>query len=182
LLVAAKCAWGEKRICEHLVEYAEIHVPKSMRNEMVVDSETFPDAALLEGLISHHKIIVDPVESETPAAIIPAGFKMSRSEKEAIFLYWQNQSQFDAIVFDDYLATMVCRRMQIRSMHLLEFIMHLANERLIAQDLTTAMVAQIASYYHQKSVKHSPQALDETRNNSAADTEVCQKEIWSANP
>jgi len=159
LLVAVKCMWEEKRICEHLVEYAEIHIAKSVRDEMVVDPEKFPDEASLQALISHHKIIVDAVESESPAPNISTGFRMSRSEKDTILLYWQNRPKFDAIVFDDYVATMACRRMQIRSMHLLEFIVQLAKENLIPDDLATAMVTQIASYYHQEFVKQSLQAL-----------------------
>jgi predicted nucleic acid-binding protein len=163
LIPASKYALEGKYICEHLADHVEIHVPAAVQNETIVQPEKFAGEAALQNLISQKKIIIETVQPTDPAMEILAGYKLGPGEQEAILLYLQNHEKFDSIVLDDYVAAIVCRRLQIPTTLLLDLIVQLERESLLPHDLAVAMVVQIAPRYNSGFVEHSLQMLGEEK-------------------
>ena len=163
LIPTIKYAVEEKCLCEYLVECVEIHIPPAVQRETIVNPEKFSGAAVLQALISQKKIFVDAVTPIAQTEEILSGYKLGRGEQEAILLYLQDQKKFDAVILDDYVATIVCRRLQIGSMLLLDLIVRLERERLMSHDLAVAMITKVASRYIRGFVEHSLQMLGEEK-------------------
>lgn len=161
LIPAIKYAVEEKCLGEYLAACVEIHIPPAVQRETVVNPEKFSGAAMLQALISQKKIFVDAVAPIAQTEEILSGYKLGRGEQEAILLYLQNQQKFDAVILDDYVATIVCRRLQIGSMLLLDLIVRLEQERLMPHDLAVAMITKVASRYIRGFVEHSLQMIGE---------------------
>jgi predicted nucleic acid-binding protein len=163
LIPASKYALEGKSICEHLADYVEIYVPTAVQNETIVHPKKFAGEAILQNLIAQKKIIISPIQSADLAMELLASYKLGLGEQEAILLYLQNQDKFDSIIVDDYVAAIVCRRLQIRTMLLLDLIVQLERESLLPHDLAVAMVVQIAPRYNSGFVEHSLQMLGEEK-------------------
>jgi len=163
LIPASKYALDGKYICEYLAEYIEIHIPTAVQNETIVQPEKFASEAVLQNLISQKKIIIAAIQPADLAKEILSGYKLGLGEQEAILLCLQNQDKFDSIIVDDYVAAIVCRRLQIRTMLLLDLIVQLERERLLPHDLAVAMVVQIAPRYNSGFIEHSLQMLGEPK-------------------
>lgn len=163
LIPASRYAVDGKRICEHLVESVDIHIPIAVADEIVMHPEKYASEALLHKLISQRKIIVNAVHPPNDAAEILAGYKLGAGEQEAILLYWQNQQKFDRLVVDDYVATIVCRRLQIDCMLLLDLIVQLGEESIVPRELAIAMIYKIAPRYTRGFIEHSLRMLGERK-------------------
>jgi len=163
LIPASKYAVDGKLICEHLAESVEIHIPAAVRNETVVQPEKFAGEAALQKLIAQEKIIVATIRPADLAMELLARYKLGLGEQEAILLYLQNEDKFDGIILDDYVAAIVCRRLQIGALLLLDLIVQLAREHLLPRDLAVAMIAQIAPRYHSGFIEHSLHMLGEPK-------------------
>jgi hypothetical protein len=163
LIPTIKYAVEEKCLCEHLAECVEIHIPPAVQRETIVNPEKFSGAAMLQALISQKKIFVDAVAPITQTEEILTGYKLGRGEQETILLYLQDQGKFDAVILDDYVATIVCRRLQIGCMILLDLIVRLERERLMPHHLAVAMITKVASRYNHGFVEHSLQMLGEEK-------------------
>jgi predicted nucleic acid-binding protein len=161
LIPASKYAVEGRRICEHLVEYVEIHIPIAVAEETVVHPDKFASEALLQNLISQRKIIVNAVHPTSEEKEVLAGYKLGPGEQEAILLYWQNPEKFDSLVLDDYVATIVCRRLQVDSMLLLDLIVHLGREGMMPRDLAVEMISKVAPRYNLGFIEHSLTMLGE---------------------
>jgi predicted nucleic acid-binding protein len=163
LIPTIKYAVEEKCLCEYLAECIEIHIPPAVQRETIVNPEKFSGAAMLQALISQNKIFVDAVAPIAETEEILTGYKLGRGEQEAILLYLQDQQKFDAVILDDYVATIVCRRLEIGSMLLLDLIVRLEREHLMPHDLAVAMITKVASRYIRGFVEHSLQMLGEEK-------------------
>ncbi|MDZ7369110.1 MAG: hypothetical protein ONB43_25145 [candidate division KSB1 bacterium] len=163
LIPASKYAVDGKPICEYLAESVEIHIPAAVRNETVVQPEKFFGEAALQKLIAQEKIIVGTIKPADLARELLARYKLGLGEQEAILLYLQNEDKFDGIILDDYVAAIVCRRLQIGAMLLLDLIVQLAREHRLPRDLAVAMIAQIAPRYNRGFIEHSLQMLGEPK-------------------
>jgi hypothetical protein len=161
LIPASKYAVAGKRICEYLVDYVTIHVPLAVANETVVQPDKFAGEAILQELISQRKIIVNAVHPTTEATEILAGYRLGAGEQEAILFYLQNPKKFDKLVLDDYVATIVCRRLQIESMLLLDLIVQLGEEGVMPRALAVEMIYKVAPRYNQGFIEHSLRMLGE---------------------
>jgi hypothetical protein len=106
---------------------------------------------------------VDAVAPIAEIEEILSGYKLGRGEQEAILLYLQDQKKFDAVILDDYVATIVCRRLEIGSMLLLDLIVRLERKRLMPHDLAVAMITKVASRYIRGFVEHSLQMIGEEK-------------------
>jgi hypothetical protein len=163
LIPASKYALEGKRICEYLADYVEIHIPTAVHDEIVAPPEKFAGEAAIQSLIAQNKIVVEAVQPAAAATEILSGYKLGRGEQEAILLYLQKPGQFDGIIVDDYVAAIVCRRLQIGNMLLLDLIVLLEQERLLPHDLAVAMLVKIAPRYNHGFVEHSLSMLGEPK-------------------
>ncbi|MDZ7292903.1 MAG: hypothetical protein ONB44_24065 [candidate division KSB1 bacterium] len=163
LIPASKYAVEGKRICEHLVEFVEIHIPTAVQIETVVRPDKFASEAVLQELIAQRKIVVDSVRLTAETLEILAGYKLGSGEQEAILLYLHDRQKFEGVVLDDYVATIVCRRLHIGSLLLLDLIVQLARERLMPHDLAIAMIAKVAPRYNRGFIEHSLLMLGEQK-------------------
>jgi hypothetical protein len=163
LIPTIKYAVEEKCLCEYLAECVEIHIPPAVQRETVVNPEKFSGAAMLQALISQKKIFVDAVTPIAAIEEILTGYKLGRGEQEAILLYLQDQQKFEAVILDDYVATIVCRRLEIGSMLLLDLIVRLKQERLMPHELAVAMITKVSSRYIRGFVEHSLQMIGEEK-------------------
>jgi hypothetical protein len=162
LIPASKYALdGGKRICEHLVEYIEIHIPTAVMSETIVHPNKFASEAILQALISQKKIIVDSVKPTKKAKALLASYKLGSGEQDAILLYLKNQKKFDNLVLDDYVAAIVCKRLQIGSLLLLDLIVQLGQEGLMPRALAIEMIAKVAPRYNRGFIEHSLLMLHE---------------------
>ncbi len=163
LIPTIKYALEEKCLCEHLAACVEIHIPPAVQRETIVNPEKFSGAAMLQALIAQKKIFVDAVAPIAQTEEILSGYKLGRGEQETILLYLQEPGKFDAVILDDYVATIVCRRLQIGCMILLDLIVRLERERLMPHDLAVAMITKVASRYNRGFVEHSLQMLNASK-------------------
>lgn len=163
LIPASKYVLEGKAIGEHLVEYVEIHIPTAVQNETVVQPDKFADETVLQKLIAQNKIIVDPIQPADLAAEMLASYNLGAGEQEAILLYLQNQDKFAGVIVDDYVAAIVCRRLQIVNMLLLDLIVQLEREGIMPHSLAVAMIVKIAPRYNRGFVEHSLQMLGEPK-------------------
>jgi tetrahydromethanopterin S-methyltransferase subunit G len=178
LIPTSKYTVGKKRICEYLIEYVEIHIPSSVKNETVVHPDKFPSEATLQALISQGKIIVDSVQATTDEAKkILSGYTLGPGEQDAILLYLQNQQEFDTLIIDDYVAAMVCQRLQIDSMLLLDLFVQLGRKGKIPRDLAIKMICNVAPRYNLGFIKHSLLMLDEYKE-IVARLEALEREVF----
>jgi hypothetical protein len=163
LIPASKYAVDGKRICEYLADCVEIHIPAAVHAEIVALPEKFAGEAAMKELIAQNKITIDAVELDTAAAEILGGYKLGPGEQEAILLYLQNREKFDSIILDDYVAAIVCRRLEIGNMLLLDLIVQLEREQRLAHDLAVAMLVKIAPRYNRGFIEHSLAMLGEPK-------------------
>jgi predicted nucleic acid-binding protein len=180
LIPASKYAIDGKYICEYLAEYVDIHIPLAVANETAAQPDKFSSEAKLHGLISQRKIIVNAVHPTNEAAEILAGYKLGPGEREAILLYWQQPKKFDSLILDDYVATIVCRRLQIDCMLLLDLIVQLGREKIMPHELAIAMIYQVAPRYTQGFAAHSLRMLGEHKALEAPSPYELSKEALEA--
>ena len=164
LIPASKYAVEEKSVCAHLADYIEIHIPTAVQQEILMPPEKFAGGAVVQSLIAKNKIKLGTVQPVNGATEILSTYRLGLGEQEAILLYLQNQERFDGIVLDDYVATIVCRRLQVGALLLLDLIVQLAREQIMPQALAVTMIAKIAPRYHRGFVEHSLQMLGADRN------------------
>jgi hypothetical protein len=163
LIPASKYSVDGKRICEYLADCVEIHIPAAVHDEIVALPEKFAGEAAMKKLIAQNKIVVSAAELDTAAAEILAAYKLGPGEQEAILLYLQNREKFDSIILDDYVAAIVCRRLEIGNMLLLDLIVQLAREQRLPHDLAVAMLVKIAPRYSRGFIEHSLAMLGEAK-------------------
>lgn len=161
LIPASKFGLAEKSVCEHLTDYIEIHIPTAVQQETQASPEKFAGGAVVQRLITQQKIVLATVQPTNGATEILSTYRLGLGEQEAILLFLQNQEKFDGIILDDYVATIVCRRLQIGAQLLLDLIVQLEREQIMPHDLAVAMIAKIAPRYHRGFVEHSLQMLGE---------------------
>jgi len=161
LIPASKYALDEKSVCEHLSDYVEIHIPTAVQQETLASPEKFAGGAVVQRLIAQNKIVLATVQPTNGATEILSTYRLGLGEQEAILLYLQNQGKFDGLVLDDYVATIVCRRLQIGAQLLLDLIVQLAREQIMPHDLAVAMIEKMAPRYHRGFVEHSLHMLGE---------------------
>lgn len=159
LIPASKYFVEAKSVCEHLTDYVEIHIPTAVQQETLALPEKFNGSAVVQSLIAQSKIVLATVQPTNGATEILSTYRLGLGEQEAILLYLQNQEKFSGLILDDYVATIVCRRLQIDALLLLDLIVQLAREQIMPHDLAVAMIAKIAPRYHRGFVEHSLQML-----------------------
>ena len=161
LIPASKYVLNEKSVCEHLTDYVEIHIPAAVHRETLAQSEKFAGGAVLQNLIAQNKIIIAAAPPNGVTTEILSTYRLGPGEQEAILLYLQNQEKFDGLILDDYVATIVCRRLQIGALLLLDLIVQLEREQIMSHALAVAMIAKIAPRYHRGFIEHSLHMLGE---------------------
>ena len=154
LISACKYSLGEKRICEHLMEYVEIHIPTAVRDELLKPAEEFPENKFLRNLIAQNKIIVDTVDREMKIAKQLASAELGAGEREAIILYYQNP-EIEVVVVDDYFASFICSLRQVASELLLDLIINLVRDQHISNDMAKTLTAKIARRYDKSHIELS---------------------------
>jgi len=163
LIPASKYVLNEKPVCEHLTDYVEIHIPAAVYHETLAQPEKFAGGAVLQNLIAQNKIILATVQPTGVTMEILSTYRLGLGEQEAILLYLQNQEKFDSIILDDYVATIVCRRLQISALLLLDLIVQLEREQIMPHALAVEMIAKIAPRYHRGFIEHSLHMLGESK-------------------
>jgi len=169
LIPASKYWVEEKSVCAHLADYVEIHIPTAVHQETLAPPEKFTGGAVVQNLIAQNKIMLATVQPANGVTEILSTYRLGLGEQEAILLYLQNQEKFDGIILDDYVATIVCRRLQIGALLLLDLIVQLAREQVMPQALAVAMIEKIAPRYHRGFVEHSLHMLGADRSVASAD-------------
>lgn len=163
LIPASKYVLQGRAIGEHLAEYVEIHIPTAVQNETVGQPEKFANENVLQKLIAQNKIIIDSIQPADLTAEMLVSYNLGAGEQEAILLYLQNQDKFAGVIVDDYVAAIVCRRLQIGNMLLLDLIVQLEREQIMPHALAVAMIVKIAPRYNRGFVEHSLQMLGEPK-------------------
>jgi len=163
LIPASKYVLNEKSVCEHLTDYVEIHIPAAVHRETLAQPEKFAGGAVLQNLIAQKKITVAAPPPNGATTEILSTYRLGPGEQEAILLYQQNQEKFDGLILDDYVATIVCRRLQIGALLLLDLIVQLEREQIMPHALAVEMIAKIAPRYHRGFIEHSLHMLGEPK-------------------
>ncbi len=163
LIPASKYLLNDKPVCEHLADYVEIHIPAAVHRETLAQPEKFSGSAVLQNLIAQNKITIAAAPANGITTDILSTYRLGPGEQEAILLYLQNQEKFNGLVLDDYVATIVCRRLQIGALLLLDLIVQLEREQIMPHALAVELIAKIAPRYHRGFIEHSLHMLGEPK-------------------
>ncbi|HEX29356.1 TPA: hypothetical protein ENG04_04675 [Candidatus Poribacteria bacterium] len=160
LITACKFTVDGIHVVKHLLNACEIAIPASVRDEVVVAGGSFPDAMVAKELIEAGKLLV--LASSIKGSRVLDKYNLGAGEKECILLAeeQEDKNRFDFVVVDDRLAFVVCSRIKLRVLLLLDLFVVLVEERRISAQIAIKMVNAIAPRYGKGFIFHTLKMIE----------------------
>lgn len=137
-----------------ILDACEVVIPEKVRDEVVIAGERYPDAKVAQDRISNGQIqIAKPRNADRFRSILDL-YNFGEGEKQAICL--ADENDFDSIlIVDDHLAYLVCDRLALDKLFLLDLIVLLCLGKHLEVELGRSLVSAIASRYPPAFVQHT---------------------------
>ena len=155
LITSCKFSVAGKLIIDYLLEQCQITVTASVRDEVVLAGNRYPDASAARQRIDAGKIAVVPPLSDPAIRMHIAPYGLGTGEMDCIQLAGHPDWKDATLVLDDHLAYLVSDRLGQRKRFLLDVIADLARADKLADSLAVSMVGAIRSRYPPAFVEHT---------------------------
>lgn len=155
LITACKFNTAGKLIIDHLLDRCQITIVASVRDEVVLTGNRYPDASAARQRIDAGSIavVLPPADLVTRMLIAPYG--LGTGEMDCILLAGHRDWHDVTLVVDDHLAYLVSDRLGQRKRFLLDVIIDLVRADLLAAELAVSIVQAIRSRYPVGFVEHT---------------------------
>jgi len=155
LITTCKFSAAGKLIIDHLFEQCQITVTASVRDEVVLAGNRYPDASAARQRIDAGKIAVVPSPSDSRLRMLIALYGLGTGEMDCIQLAGRPEWQDATLVVDDHLAYLVSDRLGQRKRFLLDVIADLVSAHKMADSLAVSVIQAIRSRYPPAFVEHT---------------------------
>jgi predicted nucleic acid-binding protein len=144
-----------------ILKGCKIIIPKSVGDEVTRAEGHYPDAAVAARFISGGQLEVD--EAEIPRETFLHDYSLGKGEKEAIYLYLKRKAQVDYLITDDKLVYIVCDRMSIPKLFLLDLIIEMVRRGMLEYELAKEIIELAKPRYSKGMISHSLAILEEVK-------------------
>jgi len=155
LITTCKFSVADKLVIDYLLERCQITVTASVRDEVVLAGNRYPDASAARQRIDAGKIAVVPPPSDPAIRMLIAPYGLGAGEMDCIQLAGHSDWKDATLVVDDHLAYLVSDRLGQRKRFLLDVIADLVRANKMADSLAVSMVGAIRSRYPLAFVEHT---------------------------
>jgi hypothetical protein len=155
LITTCKFSVAGQLIIDHLLEQCQITVTASVRDEVVLAGNRYPDASAARQRIDAGKIAVVPPPSDPVIRILIAPYGLGAGEMDCIQLAGHSDWKDATLVVDDHLAYLVSDRLGQRKRFLLDVIADLVRANQMADSLAVSVIRAIRSRYPPAFVEHT---------------------------
>ena len=155
LITSCKFSVAGKLVIDYLLEQCQIAVAASVRDEVVLAGNRYPDASAARQRIDAGKIVVVPPLSDPAIRMHISPYGLGTGEMDCIQLAGHPEWKDVTLVLDDHLAYLVSDRLGQRKRFLLDVIADLARADKLADSLAVSMVGAIRSRYPPAFVEHT---------------------------
>lgn len=159
LITACKFSIAGKLIIDYLLECCQITVATSVRDEVVVAGNRYPDSSAARHRISAGKITVTSPQPDLVEVALIAPYGLGVGEVDSIQLGGHPDWKDATLVIDDHLAYLVSDRLGRRKRFLLDVIFDLVRTGKLSAPLAVSMVQAIRVRYPAAFVEHTLLAL-----------------------
>jgi hypothetical protein len=155
LITSCRFTTAGQVVIDHLLAACDITIASSVRNEVVVAGQRYPDAQVAQQRINQASISVmsPPVNRDMEAVIGIYG--LGEGEQDSMLLTRHSDLMDATLVLDDHLAYLVSDRLAVRKRFLLDAIADLVRDGDLDVQLALAIVEAIRSRYPRAFVEHT---------------------------
>jgi len=154
LITTCKFSVAGRLVIDHILNYGEIAVATSVRDEVVVAGAHYPDAWAARQRIDRGQIVVLAPPSNPALEVLLAPYGLGDGERDSILLIGHADLQGATLVMDDHLAYLVSDRLGLRKRFLLDVIADLGAGKL-EPGLAVSIVQAIRTRYPPAFVEHT---------------------------
>lgn len=147
LITACKFNTIGRLVIDHLLEHCEIAIAASVRDEVLIAGNRYPDAQVARQRIDRGQIAVLPPSSDPKLEVLLSPYNLGDGERDSILLTEHSTLQDATLVIDDHLAYLVSDRLGRRKRFLLDVIADLASAGKLDKGLAADMVRAIQTRY-----------------------------------
>jgi hypothetical protein len=155
LITTCKFSVAGKLIIDYLLERCQITVTASVRDEVVLAGNRYPDANAAHQRIDAGRIVVVPPLPDPAIRRLISLYGLGIGEMDCIQLAGHPDWKDATLVVDDHLAYLVSDRLGQRKRFLLDVIADLVRADKLADSLAASMIQAIRSRYPPAFVEHT---------------------------
>jgi hypothetical protein len=155
LITICKFNVAGRLVVDHILDHCEVTIAASVRDEVVIAGNRYPDAQAARQRIDKGQIAVLSPPSDPALEALVAPYGLGDGEWDTILLAGHTALQEATLVIDDHLAYLVSDRLGRRKRFLLDVIADLASVGILDKGLATNMVQAIRIRYPVAFVEHT---------------------------
>ena len=155
LITVCKFSVAGRQIVDYILSHCEITIVASVRDEVVIAGNRYPDAQVARQRIDNGQIAVLSAPSNPALEAIITLYSLGDGERDTILLTEHASLQNATLVIDDHLAYLVCDRLGCRKQFLLDVIANLASTGKLDKGLAINIVQAIRSRYPLAFIEHT---------------------------
>ncbi|MBI1881521.1 MAG: hypothetical protein HYR94_25350 [Chloroflexi bacterium] len=155
LITACKFNVAGRLAIDHLLEHCQITIAASVRDEVLIAGNRYPDAQAARQRIDKGQITVLSPPSNPTLEALMTPYSLGDGERDSILLTEHSHLQDATLVIDDHLAYLVSDRLERRKRFLLDVIADLANAGNLDKRLAADMVRAVQTRYPVAFVEHT---------------------------
>ena len=155
LITTCKFSVAGRLIIDHFLERCQITVATSVRDEVVIAGNRYPDAGAARQRIDVGRIAVLPPFPDHIVEALIAPYGLGAGEQDSILLAGHPDWKDATLVIDDHLAYLVSDRLGRRKRFLLDVIADLVKLDKLDVRLALSMVQAVRTRYPAAFVEHT---------------------------
>lgn len=158
LITACKFHVDGLPVIGHLLTVCQITIVPAVRDEVALAGSVFADAAVAKNLMDTGRVQVN-----TPTVLqssVLDYYRLGTGEKQSILLAKEQTDDLSRLVVDDRLAFIVCSRVGLRPLLLLDLMVELVGKGHLSQQLADKMANSVTSRYAPGFVFHTQRMLE----------------------
>ena len=152
LITSCKFSVAGQLVIDHLLPHCEITIAASVRDEVVIAGDRYPDAQAARQRIDQGQIVVLSPSPAPALETLITPYSLGDGERESILLAAASDA---TLVIDDHLAYLVSDRLGQHKRFLLDILSDLAAVKDLDKQLAIDIVQAIRSRYPVAFVEHT---------------------------
>jgi predicted nucleic acid-binding protein len=140
-------------IVDYILAECRITIPLAVSEELIAEKDRYPDALTAWERIKEDRIEVREVK--LPSKSVLDFYTLGTGEKAAIVLSREIEDEIDFLVIDDQLGYIVCDRLEIRKLFLLDLVLKLVEGKRLAPELARQIINVVRPRYSEGLIKHT---------------------------
>lgn len=160
LITGCKFEVGGKPIIDHILSVGcRIIVPSSVQTEVTAELRRYPDAKIAAERIRTGRISVRDVI--IPPDNVMALYGLGHGEQAAMALAFAVKAEIDYVVIDEKLAYIVCDRLNLPKLFLLDLVLKLVEQESLSKEIGREIIQVVTPHYSTGMVAHSLRMLEQ---------------------